>query len=614
MYVLRLPRPHLSSFIPILVFLTLGLTASHPCFGGESLDYLGESSDKVFEQGVQHYDGGEYQAALERFEYLLKSFPTDKHYTGFLIMASRCQVKLGRYEAAERGLSELLETFPQSSYRGAAYILLGDIAFLRGEPVESTRNYLRGYESAENHRHRERARGSFLPLLERHLTLPELERLSQQYRGQLLGEVFFYKGKREWEAGQSRRAINSLERFLVLSPGDAKRSEALKILDRARETASTRVVLGVLAPLSGAFADYGESMVRGIKLAVAEKSNPEVGQIELAIKDTRGEPVSAALAMGELVGDEEVVAIIGPLRSESAVGATVSADCHRLPIITPTASEAGISGLSDFAYQLSPSSETMARELASYASGSLKIRQFATLAPNDSHGPRVSEFFAEEMKRGEGELLKSFYYVPGQTDFKGPLGEIREMLLDKTKTMWENEELDSALFFDDKGDTLPPEKWPVYLEGLFVLGYADDLNLIAPQVAFSIIKTQLLGLEGFSDLEALKPSKDYIQGAVFCCHFVEEEENSRWVSFSKKYRDRFGEAPNWVAALSYDCAKVLLKACEAGALVPEKVNDHLKKSSKYDGVTGTIRFDKTTGENQGVGIYRIEGSALKRLK
>jgi ABC-type branched-subunit amino acid transport system substrate-binding protein len=614
MYVLRIPRTHPSSFIAALILFTLSLTVSHLCLGGEALDYLGESSDKVFDQAVQYYEAGECQPALERFEYLLKTFPTDKHYTGFLMMTSRCQVKLGRYEAAERGLSELLESFPQSSYRGAAYIMLGDIAFVKGEPLESVRNYLRGYESAGTDQHRERARRSFLPLLERHLTLPELEQLSQQYRGELLGEVFFHKGRRESEAGQSRRAINSLERFLVLSPGDQKRSEALKILDKARETASTRVALGVLAPLSGAFADYGESMVRGIKLAVAEKSNPEVGQIELTVKDTKGEPVSAALAMGELAGDEEVVAIIGPLRSESAVGATVSADCHRLPIITPTASEAGISGLSDFAYQLSPSSETMARELASYASGSLKIKQFATLAPNDSHGPRVSEVFAEEMKRGGGELLRSFYYAPGQTDFKGPLGEIRDTLLAKTKTMWENEELDSALFFDDKGDTLPPEKWPVYLDGLFVLGYADDMNLIAPQVAFSIIKTRLLGLEGFSDIEALKPSKDYVQGAVFCCHFIEDEENARWVFFSKKYREKFGETPDWVAALSYDCAKVILKACQSGALVPEKVNDYLKRSSKSEGVTGDIRFEKTTGENQGVGIYRIEGSALKRLK
>jgi len=142
-------------------------------------------------------------------------------------------------------------------------MLLGEIAFLKGAPLESTLNYLRGFESAEKKDDRERARQSLLPLLEKHLTPEEMERLSREYRGEFLGEIFFHKGKRESEAGQFRGAVRSLERFLALSPGDPKRSQALELLEEARRTVSTRLVLGVLSPLSGPFADYGNSMVRG---------------------------------------------------------------------------------------------------------------------------------------------------------------------------------------------------------------------------------------------------------------------------------------------------------------------------------------------------------------
>jgi ABC-type branched-subunit amino acid transport system substrate-binding protein len=614
MYELRSPRPHATRLASLLISVVINLLAFGLSFSQGLSDYLGESSKEVFKQARELYGEGEYEPALERFEYLLATFLTDRHYTGFMIMASRCRLRLGKYDSAERGLKGLLEQFPQSSYRGVAYILLGDIAFLRGEPLESTLNYLRGFELAERKSDRDRARQSFLPLLEKHLTLEELERLSWQHRGKLLGEVFFHKGRRESEAGQSRRAIRSLERFLVLSPGDVKGPEAEKLLEVARKTVTTHLVVGVLAPLSGAFADYGNSMVRGIKLALADKSNPELGQVELAIEDTKGEAVAAALAMRAFVQEDEVAAIIGPLRSETAVGAAVNADCHRFPVITPTASEAGIAGLSDYVYQLSPSSESMARGLASYAVRSLKVKEFATLVPNDSHGPKVSTAFKEEVEKSGGKVLKELYYAPGQTDFKEPLGQIREILIDKTKTMWETGELDSSIFFDDKGDTLPPEEWPVYLGGLFILGYPEDLNLIAPQVAFSIIKTQLLGLEGFSDPEALRPSRDYVQDAVFCCHFIEDQDDSRWFSFSKSYKEKYGESPDWVAALSYDCATLLLKAFASGAVIPEKVNEYLKKTSACSGVTGEIKFDKSTGENQAMGIYRIQGNSWQKLK
>jgi branched-chain amino acid transport system substrate-binding protein len=614
MYELRSSRIHSHRFISLLISVVINFLAFDLCFSQSPPDYLGESSKKVFQEAVELYGRGEYEPALKRFEYLLSSFPTDKHYTGFLIMASRCRLHLGEYDSAERGLKELLEQFPQSSYRGVAHILLGDIAFLRGKPSESAQDYLQGFELAEKKSDRERARQSLLPLLEKYLTLEELETLSWQYRGELLGEVFFYKGRRELEAGQSRQAIRSLERFLALSPEDVKGPQAEKLLEVARKMASTRVVVGVLAPLSGAFADYGNRMLRGIRLALADRSNPELGQVELAIKDTKGEAVAAALATRELIEEEEVAAIIGPLRSESAVGAAVAAGCYRFPLLCPTASEAGLSTLSDYVYQLSPSSESMARELASYALGSLKIKEFATLVPNDSHGPKVSTAFKEEVERSGGKVLKELYYTRGQTDFKEPLGQIREILLGRTRTMWENGELHRSILFDEKGNALPPEEWPVYLGGFFVVGYPEDLNLIAPQVAFSIIKTQLLGLEGFSDPEALRPSRDYVQDAVFCCHFIEDSNDSRWLSFSKSYQEKYGESPDWVAALSYDSAKLLLQAFASGAVIPEQVNEYLKKTSGYSGVTGKIRFDETTGENQAMGIYRIQGNSWQKLK
>jgi ABC-type branched-subunit amino acid transport system substrate-binding protein len=70
--------------------------------------------------------------------------------------------------------------------------------------------------------------------------------------------------------------------------------------------------IGVLLPLSGEFASYGQRSLNGIKLGVGELAS------RLDVRDDKGDPAVGRQAFDAFIMDPNVIAVIGPLRSKVA--------------------------------------------------------------------------------------------------------------------------------------------------------------------------------------------------------------------------------------------------------------------------------------------------------
>src|SRR5690606_3080902 len=101
--------------------------------------------------------------------------------------------------------------------------------------------------------------------------------------------------------------------------------------------AQTRVVIGMLGPLSGDYASYGLSVANGVELAINEANAS--GQYDyvfvLQREDTRGDQVQALNAMNKLIELDRVTAIIGPVLSGETLTAGPIAQDEGVPWITP---------------------------------------------------------------------------------------------------------------------------------------------------------------------------------------------------------------------------------------------------------------------------------------
>jgi len=353
-------------------------------------------------------------------------------------------------------------------------------------------------------------------------------------------------------------------------------------------------------------------MVEGARLAMKYLGDDTM-KLELIVKDTQGDPVKAAKIAARLAR-EEPLAVVGPLRSESSVGAAVVLNEENIPMITPTASESGIASLGANIFQISPAIDRLGQAMASYAVNELGITEFAVISPDDAGGLAVSRAFIQTVYRLGGEVVSTSYYRPGETDFKQQIRPLREFLLMKTEEELVAGEIDSAAFIDDeKIDPEYPdsivlidrEEWPVSLGGLFLPGYPDELELLIPQVRYHIIRPQFLGADGWDSEELIREVNRYVGNAVFATDFHAGSDEVNWVEFANVFSSEFNHPPDKVAALTFDAVALVFSGLRHGITDPEELREYLSGIEKYQGVSCMITFKGTGRANDEIRIYSI---------
>ena len=110
--------------------------------------------------------------------------------------------------------------------------------------------------------------------------------------------------------------------------------------DKAPKADGEPVVLGGLAPLTGAVSVYGISCNNGTEMAV-EEINAAGGidgrQIEYHVLDEQGDVTEATNAYARLVSEYNIDALIGDVTSKPSISVAQRANKDGMPMIAPTA-------------------------------------------------------------------------------------------------------------------------------------------------------------------------------------------------------------------------------------------------------------------------------------
>jgi len=566
-------------------------------------------------QALDIYSLGRYDEAYERFKYLSEIYSFEEHHTIFKFMSIKSLYKAGHLDLAKDGFERFIKDYPSSDYIGAANLYLGHISYLEGKLLESAICYIKAIDFSGKSEAADIASANLKQMLSEELTVDDLIYIIDNYpSSEFAGEILYNLGKRHYNDKRYKRAAKVFEKYLTnYSPGNHT-AEVKQLYAKARDKGFNKIIIGVLAPLSGSYADYGKEMVNGIKLAFENGSKIDNKEIELMIKDTQGSPVQATKAMKTLALEEPTV-VIGPLRSESAVSAAIVANFNGIPLITPTASEQGIADLGENVFQISPPAEKIATSLAVYAVNDLGIKEFGIIAPGDFNGRQVARAFRQEVYQLGGEVIASAFYEPGATDFSNQVKPLREQLLMKTEEQLAMELIDSTEYYnEEKEQWLEQKDWRVYLGGLFLPGYPRELSLLVPQIRYHIISTQYLGLDGWDSSELAKEIIRYVDGSIFATDYHPGAKSNTWDDFYVHYREKYNSEPGRVAALSYDAAELVKTALQKGILTADDISVFLNNVEDYQGVSCTINFKSTSHANDAVSIFRIGKESLTRLR
>ena len=337
------------------------------------------------------------------------------------------------------------------------------------------------------------------------------------------------------------------------------------------------VKIGLNTELTGEMPAVGASSKNAADLFVSQvnaaggvKVGDKMIPIDLVIGDNGAKADQAAAVAQRLIAQDNVLAMIGPDASACAIPAADIAEAAKVAMISPwstnpkTTLDPNTGKPKEYVFRACFIDTFQAGVLAKFVLNNLHAKTAAVLYDSTSEAPNgQAMLFKETFEKNGGRIVGFETYTTGDKDFSAQLTKIK---------------------------AANPEV-------IFLPAYYNDVPLIAQQARRLGITAQFVGSDAWSSPELIKLGGADIEGSFFCNHYSTQIATPVAQKFMSDYQAKYGQAPDDVAALTYDAFGLLVQAVtDAGKLDRQAVRDALAKIPKYEGITGTMQFVPGSGD------------------
>lgn len=568
----------------------------------------------VLERATGYYRAGNYDSTIIVIRNYLKKNGKGNESESLVPLICEAMVRKGDYDSMHRLFSMFRQKFPGSRFTPRLWYLEG-VALGREEMYSQS---ISAFSACL-----EGGVSSVLDSLSLANTevicrqmpsgeVSEIARLPLHYR--ILEIVRYYEIAGFYSMGQFAKVQSQAEDYRRSFPRSRYEPLLRDLALKARDQQKMTLQVGILAPVSGDEAEVGKRVVQGAQLGIELLNRQSGMSVKNIVLDTKGNMVETARRTKELIDDHRIPVIIGPVLSHTATVCAAMSVGKPVVMISPTATDDGIAGLGKNIFQMNVTMGVLGQKAARYAVENLNIREFAIMAPQTSYGILMAESFKEELRKKNVELVAEEYFEEGANDFGAQFLSLRSKLL---KRYLEKNALDKGGDFSRKiarSDSLRYVDSTLSVGGLFIPADAEDVVMIAPQVIFHRIRTQMIGSNGWHNQKTIQDGRRYVTNAIISTS-PEIDQNSReWQEFRAAYKEKFNSEPDRVAALGYDAALVVMKALKEAGDDPAKLADVMLKSQGFSGITGKITFNQESGANSEAAIFKISESGFIRVQ
>jgi len=357
------------------------------------------------------------------------------------------------------------------------------------------------------------------------------------------------------------------------------------------------VTIGVLLPLSGKYARYGEEALRGIRLAIANESYAKT--VDLRVADSESESGTAIRGYQKLVASG-CEWIVGPLVSEHTE-ALLPHLVSTVPVISLT-NQISIAEASPRLFIHSLAKSVQAAYMAEFAwqQGARKAVVLSEMAAGDE-----TESFINTFEKLGGEIAEHLV-LDDITDNRPELQSLRE------KT--DDEELLAEL--DDDIALLSAEtelevRLPLNFDSVYVALPGKRVSALAGQLAYvDISGISIYGSSRWQDGHLLDDRGRYLSRSRFANISFPVADNNSVRRMLRASRETWGSAePGKLFGMAYDSVLIAAVLGSRLGLNGRDGIQGLHDVEGFPGLTGHVRFDEN-----GVGRKEFEVFTIKRGK
>lgn len=524
--------------------------------------------------------------AQRYFQKIEEEFPGSNSYLKALYGEAFCWYRLKDFARSREKLEKLLSFSIPSSIYVRAQTLLGHLCVLEKRYSCGIEAYLAAREKSTNPTE-QAVLDSYVTRAIFLINDPKvLEDLSQKYPEGIIGQAIqVHLAEILIEQQQFQDAEKLLApSFLTQLTGSLKK-KAEDLLERLKLAAIKKIKIGCLLPLTGKKAPFGLRALKGALIAAnAFRPQPKDIDVTLIIKDTEGRPETSAKMARDLVENDHVQAIVGPMFLDTTRAAAQAIVESPVPLISLSQAE-GVPQLGPYVFRncLTPTQQIQA--LVDFLISKLNARRAAILYPAIPFGRRYMKLFWENFVEKGGEIRGVESYQPTDTDFAVPIKKLIGLYY--TKERW------------GRGDTPSEENGkfqPVIdFEVVFIPDTYKRVVLVAPQLAFyDIVGVTLAGVNTWNNPVLIKEGKQFVRGAVFPDGFSPKSDSPFVKVFVKSFDTAFGEIPEILAAQSYDAIRHLSILFQRFPITnTEELEEKLMVDAGFHGVSGLRYYDET---------------------
>lgn len=365
------------------------------------------------------------------------------------------------------------------------------------------------------------------------------------------------------------------------------------LAERARELLDMRQVgelrasrkIGVLLPLSGDLASFGEEVFTAIQI-VSELDYTR--GVEFVVHDTGASDAQLLEAFQRLVLDESVTALIGPLSNRASEYVFERSQIMRVPTISLAPRE-DLNFFGNYNFRSTLTLTDQIRSLGAFLRRQLRVSRIGVLFPDSSYGWDAAKIAQEEFPKFGLQVTEVGIYPEGATDFKEPLQKMLRLDLPRARSHELCREEDPRPNCVRSLDELPP----IYnFEVLFVPDQADTVGLLMPTLPFlRVYGLQVVGLSSLHDSRLIERGQNHAEGVIFTESFVASERTVPTRFFVESFRRKTNREPSRLAAEAFDVALMLADQMlqeGRGALDREAMTQSIRRLRAFEGLTGDL--------------------------
>ncbi|MDO4674548.1 ABC transporter substrate-binding protein [Campylobacter sp.] len=353
---------------------------------------------------------------------------------------------------------------------------------------------------------------------------------------------------------------------------------SLGVLALANFLYAKEVKIGVVMPLTGAVAAYGQSALVGIELANSMQGTLSNGdKVTLVVVDTKGDKLESSSATTRLVSKDKVIGLIGEMITANTLQAMRVAEDNKIPIIAPAATGDRLLEKKSYSSRVCFMDSFQGSSLARYVRENLNHKSAViVLDQSTDYSLGLAKAFEKEFSARGGQILKSIRINSGDKDFKAIVSQLKGLNPDF----------------------------------IFLPLYYNEASLFARQARSAGLNTPMGSADGVADESFIKLAADASEGYIFTDSFdFNNPPTKRSEEFIANYEKVKGtrEVSNF-SAMGADAYFVMFNALEAcvGNLTPDCINEKIHQTQDYEGVSGVISIDESGNATRSVVVKEIK--------